>query len=124
MIYSIIPAFLVVKYGRYIKDNYRKVFYLLLIAFMFYGSAIYVSNIGRNIHGDRIEGIGSAIHNFTIRFGDEDIENEYTRTEALSASPQSIEWRIMELVVEESLEYLGSIFLLATSVAFLEEINP
>lgn len=121
-----IPIFAVVKYGKYIKKSKVTVI-LLALGFVFYGSAAFISGPADLIDGGWF--IGGVMYEITTHpvFGGDDLRDLYIETDRRlqEDNPRNlnITYRLKDFLLEESLELLGAVFLLAAAVSYLQFIK-
>ncbi len=119
-----IPIFAVFKYGKHIKKS-KVTVVLLILGFIFYGSAVFISGPADLIDGGWY--IGGIMYETTTFIGGGELEQIYEDTdEALmedSPNNLNITYRLKDFLLEESLELLGAIMLLASAVSYLQFIN-
>lgn len=121
---AFLPVIAVIKYRKILFKN-RKLLMLFVLAFLFYGTAgfvtgdTYVSN-GLGI----VEPINNAMYNFTVYLGGEDLQIIYEDSnrhiaeleEERGSSIMDVGMRLNDYILEESLELLGATMFLAAAL--------
>ncbi len=126
LVLGAIPTFAVLKYGKHIKKSHITVI-LLILGFVFYGSSAFLSGPAdlTNINYD----IGRGMFQYTVNAGDAQLEQIHkeageTWTEGIDANPEHVLYHnFKDMILEESLEFLGALMLLVSSIAYLQFIQ-
>lgn len=117
-----VPIYAVLRYGKSIKKNQTTVI-LLAIGFIFYGAAAFVSGpadlTSFNYH------LGNTLYEGTANLGGEELRTIYIETdqrldELRDGNYMSITYRMIDFLVEESLELIGATMLSAASLSYIK----
>lgn len=119
---AIIPAYAVLRYGRYLLPS-KKTAVLLLLGCFFYAVAVGMSGTRDIMFW--YQTAGTIFYDFSVALGGEELLEIYEKTDEYLADIGSISlrYRFMDYVVEESFELLGASFLWASSLSYLEYMN-
>ncbi len=116
---ALIPLTALIKYRRQLL-RHRRTTVLLLTGCFLYALAVGMSGT-RDIRF-WYQTAGNIIYEWTLEFGGEDLQTLYEETDEILKNMGQIEirYRMMDYLVEESLELLGAAFLWASSLSYLE----
>lgn len=117
---GLIPLVALLKYGKFLLKNPR-IAALLLIGYFFYGLAVSMSGTRDIMYW--YQTAGDVLYNLSIALGGgEDLLMLYEETDQYLSEIRCLElrYRMMDYLVEESLELLGVGFLWASSLSYLE----
>lgn len=119
---AFLPLTALIKY-RYQLFRHRRTAAFLLVGCFFYAVAVGMS--GTRDIGFWYQTAGGVIYDLSLEFGGEKLLALYEETDEILASMGQIEirYRMMDYLVEESLELLGAAFLWAASLSFLENLT-
>lgn len=126
LLLGLVPLYFFIKYRRTIYQT-TTTLKLLIVGFLFYGMAAFISGpadlTSFNYH------LSNAIFDLTVFLGGEELELIYNETdqhlnELRDGNYMSINYRLVDFLVEESLELIGATFLASGAVSYLSEDTP
>lgn len=123
-ILAAVPSYALIKYGRKIREE-RRTFLLLILGGLFYGMAVTISGPG---HSFGVTILGEKGLEITGTIGGEELQKMYSESEqalidAHGETVDDLAFRFTDHFIEESLELIGAIFLLASTVSYLEKVR-
>ncbi len=125
LLLAAIPIYAVARYGKSIKEN-RVTTILLILGFVFYGSAAFVSGPADLTSFNY--NLGNFMHDSTAFIGGDELSDLYIETdkaldEKYDGDYMGVNHRFVDYLIEESLELLGATMLLASVLSYIEYLR-
>lgn len=126
-----VPIIAVIGYGKHIF-HHKNTTKLIVLGFIFYGSAAFISGPSDLIGVTNT--LGNSLYDSTVFIGGEELQEIYEDVDKRAREQEDLDtrYRLVDFLVEESLELLGATMLLASSLCYrnhvleksLKESNP
>lgn len=116
---ALIPAYAILRYGKYLLPSKRTAVFLLLGCF-FYALAVGMSGTRDIMFW--YDSAGELIYQWTAALGGAELLELYQEADAFleERGHISLQYRFMDFLVEESIELLGAGFLVTSAYSYLE----